>query len=94
MCSWDRREFCLERPFASKTMTLDRRDARGLRDALIAFLRDKLPDCEHCEFAFHCAETGYVARADRKRPNAPGQSRPASGRTLDRVVGQSGSGGL
>jgi hypothetical protein len=27
---------------------------------------------------------------DWEQPNAPGQSRPASGRTLDRVVGASG----
>jgi hypothetical protein len=48
-------------------MTLDRRDARGLRDALDEFLSD---GCNQCEFAFHCAETGYVARRDRRRPNA------------------------
>jgi len=42
ICYWhpDEAVFHLERPFSSKTMTLDRIDARELRNALSEFLRE------------------------------------------------------
>ena len=43
---WDTTDFVLERPFASRQMTLDISDAANLRDALDAFLDStRCPEC-------------------------------------------------